>query len=289
MLRDLIRCLRPAQWAKNLFVLAPLVFAQGLLEGDRLLRGVVAFAIFCAASSTVYLFNDLRDREADRQHPLKRHRPLAAGTLPVWVAVAAMAVLLVVTAAGGAWLGAAFLVVVALYLLLNLAYTLGLKRVVILDVMIIAVGFVLRVLAGGAAVGVEVSRWLLLCTIFLALFLAFSKRRHEIELLREKAAGQRRVLDHYSPAFLDQMINVVTASAVVSYALYAVAPETTQRFHTEDLVYTIPLVLFGIFRYLYLVYQRPGEDSPTEAILHDPPFLINLLLWGLAVVWIVYG
>lgn len=289
MLRNLIRCLRPAQWAKNLFVLAPLVFAQGLLEGDRLLRGVVAFAIFCAASSTVYLFNDLRDREADRQHPLKRHRPLAAGTLPVWVAVAAMAVLLVVTAVGGAWLGPAFLVVVGLYLLLNLAYTLGLKRVVILDVMIIAIGFVLRVLAGGAAVDVEVSRWLLLCTIFLALFLAFSKRRHEIELLRENAAGQRRVLDHYSSAFLDQMINVVTASAVVSYALYAVAPETTERFHTEDLIYTVPMVLFGIFRYLYLVYQRPGEASPTEAILHDPPFLINLVLWGLAVVWIVYS
>jgi len=289
MLRGLIRSLRPAQWAKNLFVLAPLVFAHGLLAGDLLLRGVVAFVCFCAASSAVYLFNDLRDREADRLHPVKRHRPLAAGTLPASAAVAAIAGLLAATLAGGLWLGAGFLLIVAIYLGLNLAYTLGLKRVVILDVMIIAVGFVLRVLAGGAAVDVEVSRWLLLCTIFLALFLAFSKRRHEIELLRENAAGQRRVLDHYSPAFLDQMINVVTASAVVSYALYAVAPETAERYDTQDLIYTIPMVLFGIFRYLYLVYQRPGEDSPTEAILHDAPFLINLALWGLAVMWIVYG
>jgi hypothetical protein len=134
-----------------------------------------------------------------------------------------------------------------------------------------------------------VSSWLLLCTIFLALFLAFSKRRHELVLLADDARGQRRVLDHYSPAFLDQMINVVTASSVVCYALYAVAPETEARFHSDWLVYTIPLVLFGIFRYLYLVYQRPHEKNPTEAILTDPPFLVNLALWALVVVWIVYG
>ena len=147
----------------------------------------------------------------------------------------------------------------------------------------------LRVEAGARATGIEVSRWLFLCTTFLALFLAFSKRRHEITLLAHEASGQRPVLDHYSPAFLDQMINVVTASAVVSYALYSVAPETVQKYHTQDLVFTIPLVLYGIFRYLYLMYQRPGERNPTEAILRDAPFLINILLWGLTVVWIVYG
>ncbi|MEO6195997.1 MAG: decaprenyl-phosphate phosphoribosyltransferase, partial [Thermoanaerobaculia bacterium] len=142
---------------------------------------------------------------------------------------------------------------------------------------------------GAQATGIEVSRWLFLCTTFLALFLAFSKRRHEITLLAQRASGQRPVLDHYSPAFLDQMINVVTASAVVSYALYSVAPETVQKYHTQDLVFTIPLVLYGIFRYLYLMYQRPGERNPTEAILRDAPFLINIALWGLTVVWIVYG
>lgn len=288
MLRGLLRSLRPTQWAKNLFVLAPLVFAHGLLFEELVVRGLVAFACFCAASSAVYLFNDLRDREADRLHPVKQFRPIAAGTLPATVAAVAALLLVVVAAVAGAWLGDAFLAILAVYLLLNVGYTLGLKQVVILDVMIIAVGFVLRVLAGGAAVGVEVSRWLLLCTIFLALFLAVSKRRHEIDLMAEKATEGRRVLGHYSPAFLDQMINVVTASAVVSYALYAVAPETTEKYDTQDLVYTIPLVLFGIFRYLYLVYQRPGKASPTEAILSDPPFLVNIVLWGLAVLWIVY-
>ena len=281
--------MRPTQWAKNLFVLAPLVFAHGLLAPVLIGRAALAFAAFCAASSAVYLFNDLRDREHDRHHPLKRHRPIAAGTLPAPVALLAAALLAAAAGGAAAVLGTGFALWLAVYLALNVGYTLGLKRVVILDVMIIGFGFVLRVLAGGAAVGVEVSRWLLLCTIFLALFLAFSKRRHEIDRLAADATAQRSVLTHYSPAFLDQMINVVTASAVVSYALYAIAPETTEKYDTQDLVWTIPLVLFGIFRYLYLVYQSKDERNPTEAILTDVPFLVNMVLWGAAVVWIVYG
>jgi 4-hydroxybenzoate polyprenyltransferase len=197
-------------------------------------------------------------------------------------------VLMAAAGAAAVELGAGFALVLGSYLAMSLLYTIGLKRVVILDVMIISLGFVLRVLGGAAAVEVEVSRWLLLCTIFLALFLAFSKRRHELFLLADRAAEQREVLGQYSPAFLDQMINVVTASAVVCYALYAVAPETEQKYDTSYLVYTIPLVLFGIFRYLFLVYQRPGRRNPTEAILRDGPFLANLALWGLAVFWIVY-
>jgi 4-hydroxybenzoate polyprenyltransferase len=289
MLRGLVRSLRPHQWSKNLFVLAPLVFAHGLLSPLLLGRGLAAFAAFCAASSAVYLLNDVRDREHDRHHPLKRHRPIAAGTVPASAAVAAALVLLAAAGAIAAALGAAFGLVLAGYVALNLCYTLGLKEIVILDVLLISIGFVLRVLGGGAAVGVEVSRWLLLCTIFLALFLAFSKRRHEIELLVDRAADQRQVLTQYSPAFLDQMINVVTASAVVSYAMYAIAPETSEKYDTQDLIWTIPLVLFGIFRYLFLVYQRPEEKNPTEALLSDAPFVVNLLLWGAAVVWIVYG
>jgi 4-hydroxybenzoate polyprenyltransferase len=289
MLRGLVRSLRPHQWSKNLFVLAPLVFAHGLLSPVLLGRGLAAFAAFCAASSAVYLLNDLRDRRHDRHHPLKRHRPIAAGTVPASAAVAAAAVLLAIAAGTAVALGAAFALVLAGYLALNLFYTLGLKEVVILDVLLISIGFVLRVLGGGAAVGVEVSRWLLLCTIFLALFLAFSKRRHEIELLDARAADQRQVLSQYSPAFLDQMINVVTASAVVSYAMYAIAPETAEKYDTQDLIWTIPMVLFGIFRYLFLVYQRPEEKNPTEALLSDAPFVINLLVWGGAVLWVVYG
>lgn len=288
MIRPLVKSLRPAQWAKNLFVLAPAVFSSLLLQPEIPVRAALALVAFCFASSAVYLVNDLRDREEDRRHPLKKLRPLAAGTLKVPTAVAAVVVLVGVAAAISAWLGPGFAAVLGAYLLLNVLYTLWLKHMVILDVMSISLGFVLRVEAGAMAARVEVSRWLLLCTIFLALFLAFSKRRHEITLLAGAAAGQRRVLDQYSPAFLDQMINVVTASAVVSYALYSVAPETVQKYNTRDLVYTIPMVLYGIFRYLYLMYQQPGERNPTEAILRDPPFLINMALWGAAVVWIVY-
>ena len=281
--------MRPAQWAKNLFVLAPLVFGDLLLNERAALRALIALLAFCCASSAVYLINDLRDREEDRRHPLKCRRPLAAGTLGVPAAVTAVIALIAAALALAAWLGLPFSTILGAYLLLNVLYTLWFKHMVILDVMSISLGFVLRVEAGAQATGVEVSRWLFLCTTFLALFLAFSKRRHEITLLAGAASGQRPVLDHYSPAFLDQMINVVTASSVVAYALYAVSPETVQKYHTQDLVYTIPLVLYGIFRYLYLMYQRPGERNPTEAILRDPPFLINIVLWGLAVLWIVYG
>lgn len=289
MIGPLVRSFRPAQWTKNLFVLAPLVFGRLLGDPQAVLRASLALVAFCCASSAVYLFNDLRDREEDRKHPLKRLRPLASGALKVPVAVAALAALLAAAFALMLSLGPAPAVVLAVYVLLNLLYTVWLKHMVILDVMCISVGFVLRVIAGAEATHIEVSRWLFLCTIFLALFLAFSKRRHEIILLAGSASGQRPVLDHYSPAFLDQMINVVTASAVVSYALYSVAPETVNKYHTQNLVYTIPLVLYGIFRYLYLMYQRPGERNPTEAILRDAPFLINMLLWGLAVVGIVYA
>jgi 4-hydroxybenzoate polyprenyltransferase len=289
VIRPLVLSLRPSQWAKNLFVLAPLVFGDRLLDAGAAARAGLAFVAFCCGASAVYLINDLKDREEDRRHPLKRLRPLAAGTLGVPTAVAAVAVLALAAAGIAAWLGSGFAVLLAAYLVLNLLYTFAFKHMVILDVMSISLGFVLRVEAGGEAAGVDVSRWLFLCTIFLALFLAFSKRRHEITLLAGEASGQRRVLDHYSPAFLDQMINVVTASSVVSYALYAVSPETVEKYHTQDLVYTIPLVLYGIFRYLYLMYQRPGERNPTEAILRDPAFLLNMVLWGLAVVWIVYG
>ncbi len=277
------------QWAKNLFVLAPLVF--GRLLGDRVAvgRALLALLAFCCAASAIYLVNDIRDREEDRNHPLKRLRPLAAGTLGVPTAVAATLVLVAAAAAIAVFLGLAFGISLGAYLILNLCYNLGFKHMVILDVMSISLGFVLRVVAGAQATHVEVSRWLFLCTIFLALFLAFSKRRHEIMLLSSAASGQRKVLDHYSPAFLDQMINVVTASSVVSYALYSVAPETVAKYKTQDLVYTIPLVLYGIFRYLYLMYQKPGARNPTEAILRDPPFLINMVLWGLAVIWIVYS
>jgi len=288
VIRPLLVSLRPAQWAKNLFVLAPLVFGHKLGDPQAVGQALLALVAFCCAASAIYLVNDIRDREEDRNHPLKRLRPLAAGTLGVPAAAVAALGLGLAALAIAVSLGRAFLLVLAVYLVLNFFYTHWFKHMVILDVMSISLGFVLRVVAGAQATHVVISDWLFLCTIFLALFLAFSKRRHEITLLAGEASGQRRVLDHYSPAFLDQMINVVTASSVVSYALYSVAPETVAKYNTHDLVYTVPLVLYGIFRYLYLMYQSPEERNPTEAILRDPPFLINMVLWGLAVIWIVY-
>ena len=280
--------MRPAHWAKNVFVLAPLVFANKLTDGDAIGRAFLAFGLFCAASSAVYIFNDIRDREEDRRHPVKRDRPLAAGSVGVGAAAATLVVLAAVAVGGAATLGTTVLWVVVAYLVLNLLYTVWLKQIVILDVMAVAVGFVLRVQGGGAAIPVRVSAWLLLCTIFVALFLAFSKRRHELMLLNDSAADQRRVLSHYGPAFLDQMINVVTASSVLSYALYSVTAESLTGDQHQLMVYTVPFVLFGIFRYLYLIYQRSSHLNPTEAILRDVPFLVNIVLWGGLVTGIFY-
>ncbi len=289
MLAGLIRSLRPEQWSKNLFVLAPLVFGRRLTEAESLGRTLLAVALFCAASSAVYVLNDLRDRDEDRRHPLKRRRPIAAGLVPPGLAAGSALVLAGGALAGAGWLGRGVLLWTALYLALQCVYSFGLKRVVILDIMLIALGFGLRVLAGGAAASVPVSSWLLLCTLFLALFLAFSKRRHELELAEGDGTEHRAVLSQYSAGFLDQMINVVTASTVVAYALYAISPSSDGGAGSDPMLWTVPLVLFGIFRYLYLVYQRPDERSPTESLLADAPFLINLAIWGGAVLWIFYA
>ena len=288
MLPPLLKALRPHQWVKNVFVLAPLVFAEQLGDPQLALKAGLAFLAFCFAASSIYLVNDLRDREEDRLHPLKRHRPIASGALAVPTARIMSVVLATVALVGSIYLGVNFLVILAVYIGINLLYSSWLKRKVILDVMAVSSGYVLRVMAGGEAISVDVSKWLLLCTTFLALFLIFSKRRHEIVLLADEAAGHRSVLNHYSPAFLDQMINVVTASTVVSYALYCVDDATIERFGSDELIYTLPLVLFGIFRYLYLIYQRTEERNPTEALLTDLPFVINVFAWGLVVLWILY-
>jgi len=289
MLSALLRSLRPAQWVKNLFVVVPLVFAHRLDHLELAWRSAAAFAAFCAAASAVYLLNDLRDRDADRLHPVKRRRPIAAGELAGGTAVAAAAVLAAAALALAWRLGPGFSACLGIYLVLNVLYSLGLKRIVILDVMTIALGFVLRVEAGALAIAVDVSSWLLLCTIFVALFLGFAKRRHELALQPAPASGTRAVLEHYSLPFVDQMINVVTASTVVSYALYTVDPATAARLGTRYLVATVPLALFGIFRFLFLLYQKSDLSSPTDAILHDTPFLVNLVLWGATVLVLIYG
>jgi len=286
---SLFRALRPAQWTKNLIVFAALLFGERLFDPEAALAALLAFVAFCGLSGAVYLVNDVRDRDADRQHPVKRRRPVAAGELPVPTAVAAAGGIGVAALAVAAWLGTAFFAHAAAYLALQGAYSFGLKRQVILDVLSIAIGFVLRASAGGVAVGVPVSQWLLLCTILLALFLALAKRRHEITLLGDAALTHRAILGEYTPYLVDQMMAVVTASTLMGYAFYAVSPETAERFGTPWLGLTIPFPLYGIFRYLYLVHRRSQGGSPTELLLADRPLLLCVALWAVAVTVIIYG
>ena len=286
-LSAVVSSLRPKQWIKNVFVLAPLVFAHGLDDPDAVVRALLAFAVFCALSSCVYLWNDIADREIDRLHPHKRNRPIASGALGPRPALA-LSMALAVAALGVAWGVEPGLAVVGLgYLLISLLYSVGLKRVVILDVMLVAAGFLLRALAGSVAIGVALSDWLVLCTGLIALFLGFVKRRQEITVL-QGATGQRPALREYSLPFLDQMIGVVTASTVLAYALYALSPEVAEKLGTQWMGLTIPFVLFGIFRYLYLVHLQGEGDNPTALVLSDRPLLLNFLLWGATVLVVLY-
>jgi len=288
MLKAIVVSMRPRQWVKNLFVLAGLVFAQRLFTAATW-TALAAFAIFCALSGAIYLLNDVADRERDRLDPRKRVRPIAAGRLPVGVAVAAAAVLVATGLALAALLSRPFLVTALAYVVLLVAYSAWLKHVVIVDVIVVAGGFVLRAVAGAVVIDVEMSGWLLICTILLALFLALGKRRYEFLALDQDAAGHRPILAEYSPALLDQMIAVVTASTVTAYALYTMSPETVAKFHTHLLPATLPFVLYGIFRYLYLLYRRQLGGNPSELLLNDKALLINTLSWIFAVLLIIYG
>lgn len=284
----LFEAMRPSQWTKNLFVFAGLVFGRQITNLSALEESVAAFCIFCLLSASVYLLNDVADREKDRQHPTKQRRPIASGRLSPQVAVAAAVALTVVGVGSSFLLSRVFAAFAICYLTLNLLYSFSLKHVVIVDVLCIAAFFVLRAAAGAAAIGVAISHWLLICTILLALFIALSKRRHELVLLEGDAANHRASLGEYSSYLLDQMIAVVTASTLMAYVLYTVDARTVLEFGSERLVYTVPFVIFGIFRYLYLIHQRNEGGSPDKIIVSDKPFLANLVLWAAAVVIAIY-
>jgi 4-hydroxybenzoate polyprenyltransferase len=288
VLGALLASLRPRQWTKNLLVFAGLIFSRGLLEPALVARSVLAFSLFCLLSGGVYLINDVIDAERDRAHPQKRHRPVASGRLPPAVALAAGVGLLAGATAAAFLLSARFGLVVLAYAVLLTAYSAGLKHVVIVDTLIIAGGFVLRALAGVVVLGIDFSDWLLLCTILLALFLTFGKRRAELRELEAGAIGHRPILSEYSPELLDQMIAVVTASTLMAYALYTMATETHVRLGTARLPLTIPFVLYGIFRYLYLLYRRDLGGNPSEHLLTDLALLVDVALWGAAVIVILY-
>ena len=287
-LAGLIASMRPRQWVKNGFVFGALIFAHRLQDAEAVVRTLGAFAIFCALSGSVYIINDLVDLERDRAHPKKRLRAIASGRIGTRAAGVFAVILAPAAIVAGYCLSLTFGSVAAAYFGMSLLYSFYLKRVVILDVMTISLGFVLRAVAGAAAIDVLISPWLVLCTSLLALFLGFCKRRNELTMLQGDAAAHRAILSEYSVIFLDQMISVVTASTVIAYAFYAMSPEVQEKLHTRHLGVTVPFVLYGIFRYLYVLYQKGEGGSPSQTLLEDRALLINVILWGITCVAILY-
>ncbi len=286
-IKPLIKTLRPKQWSKNLFIFAALVFDLKLFQAAPLLRTVAGFVLFCLLSSTIYLINDLVDIEKDRQHPVKRNRPLAAGELSPSVAVLAAIGIGVVCVPLSFMLELYFGGIAVSYVILMIVYSFFLKNTVIVDVMTIAAGFVLRVAAGVVLVHVErFSPWLYVCTTLLALFIAIGKRRNELALLKGNANTHRAILDEYSLSFIDEMISIISAATLIAYSLYTFSAENLPKNHTMML--TTPFVLYGLFRYLYLIHVRGEGGAPEEIVIKDKPLIINMVLWALAVILILY-
>ncbi len=288
LLKNLFLSLRPKQWIKNSALFAPLLFSQNLFNGSLFLATLEAFGVFCLLTGSVYIFNDLKDLKEDRRHPVKRNRPLASGQVSPALASVVASLLFVLSLLIGWRISIPLAEIMGAYLLLQVLYTFYLKHLVILDIFSIATGFVFRVVAGGLAVGVHLSPWLLICTMLLSLFLAMAKRRHELIFLKEDAVNHRGILKEYSPYLLDQMMGVVTATTVMSYALYTISEETVSKFHTSNLIFTLPFVLYGIFRYLYLVHQKVEGGRPEEILLTDRPLLLTVLAWTLTVLVVLY-
>ena len=281
-----LQALRPKQWLKNLFVFAPLLFGKAFLDPHKVNLALIAFGLFSAMASSVYILNDILDVERDRLHPSKKDRPIASGRLPIPLA-AAIGILL-----GAGALTLAFIhmpplaTILAIYASVNIAYSLGLKHVVILDIFAIAVGFVLRVFGGAVAIEVEASRWLLTCTIFISLFLAACKRRGEITLVGDSNAT-RAVLRSYSIGYVDQIINLSAAGTVMTYALYTLDPVTIAKLHTHDLIFTLPFVIYGVLRYMHIVQHKGQGGSPTEALLKDRMILVTVVGYVAVVAWLL--
>jgi 4-hydroxybenzoate polyprenyltransferase len=287
MLVNLIKTMRPKQWPKNVFIFTALVFDEKLFTPAPLLKTVAAFVLFCLTSSAVYLINDVADIEKDRQHPTKRLRPLPAGQLKPSVAIAAGVLIPLVTLPLSFLLDFYFGFVISAYLLTMIVYSFALKNMIILDVLTVAAGFVLRVAAGAIVVDVErFSPWLYICATLVALFIGFSRRRHELVLLAESANEHRASLNEYSLPLLDQMIAVVTSATVIAYSLYTFSAPNLPSNHAMML--TIPFVLYGIFRYLYLIHIENKGGTPEEIFLSDLPLIIALGLWALAVIAVLY-
>lgn len=284
--RALLAEARPKQWVKNGFLFAGIVFAKKLTDPAALAHVLAAFVLFCLVASAIYYMNDLRDRAADRQHPKKRFRPIAAGEIPVPLARALVAVGLAVALPLAFLLRPLFGAIVLAYIALQFCYTYWLKEQVLLDVFALAASFVLRAMAGAVVIAAPISPWLYVCTILGSLCLGFAKRRHELMLLEAGAAGHRPVLEEYSATLLEEIIAVVTSATVMAYALYTFNAENLPRNHA--MMFTIPFVLYGVFRYLYLVYRKGEGGNPEDLLFADRPFFLCILLWGLTSILILY-
>jgi len=289
VIKSLLISIRPKQWLKNLIVYAGIVFSLRLFVLGDLLKVSSAFLLFCLVTSTIYLLNDLVDRASDRLHPKKKLRPLASGQLSPTVAIIAIVVLLPFSLWLSFLLGLKFAAIVGAYYLMMFGYVFGLKKMVIVDAFIIAAGYVLRGVAGVEVINIDMSPWFLVCASLLALFIVFCKRRHELMLLGEGADRHRASLKGYGTVFLDQLIAIVTAAVIVTYSLYTLAPETVLKFNTQRLILTVPFVLFGLFRFLYLVYNEDEGGSAETIMLTDWPLILTMFGWLAAVLMILYA
>ncbi len=291
MIPHLIKLARPKQWVKNFFVFAPLLFSKHIFDPGYLINSFEAFFTFCLTSSAVYIINDILDVESDRAHPRKKYRPIASGEISVRQAIIFLIVLLVLVIISFFFQNPAFVFLTVLYFLTNLFYSIKIKTIVLLDVFFISFGFMLRVLGGAAAITVPVSSWMVLTTIFISLFLAISKRRGELSQVinHENIEKQRPVLKDYSVAFADQLNTIAAAGTIISYALYTVSERTVSTFGTEKLIYTTPFVIYGIFRYMYLMHKKNLGESPTSIVTKDIPIMLTVLCWFIVCILIIYS
>jgi 4-hydroxybenzoate polyprenyltransferase len=285
----IIQLLRPKQWVKNLFIFAPILFSGLLTDLGVLWVNIIAFTAFCLISSAVYVINDISDVEADRAHKKKRFRPIASGDVSISEAKTIFVILLILAAVISSTMNVKFIAAISLYFVINVLYTYYVKNVVLLDVFFISFGFMLRVAAGAFAIDVQLSSWMILTTIFISLFLGISKRRAELSQSdHENIPKQRKVLEQYSIAFTDQMNTIAATGTIISYALYTVSEKAVEAFHSDNLIYTTPFVIYGIFRYMYLIHKKNLGESPTQIVTKDPAIIINSILWFIISFTIIY-
>ncbi len=285
-IRALIGCMRMRQWMKNILIFAALIFSSHAHQLSYVGKSIAAFFLFSLCAGAIYTFNDIIDLASDREHPVKKYRPLASGRVSVRAAWIFFVLVGSIALIGSFLFDPAFGWVVAAYILLQIFYTLKLKNIVIVDVLVVSFSFLIRIIAGGIAIHVPISNWILVCTMFLALFLALAKRRHELVLLETNAGFHRTILREYSPYLLDQMISVVTSATLVAYTIFTLSEETTMKF--GKMILTVPFVLYGIFRYLYLVHMKDKGGHPEETLLTDIPLQITIFFYGIVVLVIIY-